>query len=216
MDLSGGRSPVPPAYLWIRARRSGFRPWSFTTHDTNVCIIGYSSAPSKTGQVREDEEDLHEDADRTLLSTPPRDIHAHTLSPSVRSKSETVDFAARDCPEIDLRAVSRSRQGSTRPRRELVSLRTQVEVDELHDERTLVHRYVCIPFVWIRKPEPHLSSNHGHEDHVKDAFRLLANSSGAISVSDALEALQHISTENAAQFTPGTTHLGKEFLCWYA
>ena len=150
MDLSGGRSPVPPAYLLIRARRSGFRPWSFTTHDTNVCIIGYSSAPSKTGQVREDEEDLHEDADRTLLSTPPRDIHAHTLSPSVRSKSETVDFAARDCPEIDLRAVSRSRQTSTQPRRRLV-VQSQHEVDELHEERTLVYRYVRIHSVELQR-----------------------------------------------------------------
>ncbi|KAM5531288.1 hypothetical protein V8D89_015043, partial [Ganoderma adspersum] len=158
-------------------------------------LDGHSSASMRPAHTTEDG-DLDEDADRTLLSTPPRDsAHAHILSPSAISKSESINLPVRDCPEIDLRAVSRSRQASTRPRRGPISFQGQLhEADEIHEERTLVLR---------------------HEDHVEDAFRLLASPSGVISVSDALEALQHVSTENTAQFTPGTTHLGKEFRCWY-
>ncbi|PIL33303.1 hypothetical protein GSI_04753 [Ganoderma sinense ZZ0214-1] len=163
-------------------------------------LDGYSSAPPKPIRISEDEGDPHEDADRTLLSTPLRDLHAHTtLSPSAKSKSESVDIFARNCPEIDLRVVSRTRlgRGLTLSRRQLAPLRSQDESDELH-ERTLVHR-----------------TSHEDVDNVKDAFSALASSSGVISVSDALEALQHISTEKAAQFTPGTTYLDKEFRCWY-
>ncbi|TBU29237.1 hypothetical protein BD311DRAFT_661636, partial [Dichomitus squalens] len=39
---------------------------------------------------------------------------------------------------------------------------------------------------------------------------------GAIPVSEALDALRHVSTAKAVQFVPGTVHRGKEFQCWYA
>ena len=118
--------------------------------DVDLCLIGCSSTPVKPAHTSKDEGGLDEDADRTLLSTPPRDIHAHILSPSARSKSETADFVTRDCPEIDLRAVSRSRQTSTQPRRRLV-VQSQHEVDELHEERTLVYRYVRIHSVELQR-----------------------------------------------------------------
>ena len=136
-----------------------FRPSSLPTVDADCdyFIVGYSPVPGKPARthVSQDEGDSGEDADRTLLSTPPRDAHAHThiLSPSARSKSASasIDPAAQDCPEIDLRALlprSRRTGGSTRPHRDFAApLRIQHqhdEADEFHEEKTLVHRWVHI------------------------------------------------------------------------
>ena len=104
----------------------------------------------KSAHASKDEGNLDEDADRTLLSTPPHDIHAHILSPSAMSKAESADIAVRDCPEIDLRAVSRSRQATTQPRHRLVA-QSKHEADELHEERTLVYRYVRIHSMELRR-----------------------------------------------------------------
>ncbi|KAI1787721.1 hypothetical protein LXA43DRAFT_1163284, partial [Ganoderma leucocontextum] len=91
--------------------------------------------------------------------------------------------------------------------------------------RLPISTYVLDGQAFLRSPSPTTyayvliaGSDIDREDHAGDPkFRLLlSSSSGAISVSDALEALQHVSTEKAALFTPGTTHLGKEFRCWYA
>ncbi|KAI1782944.1 hypothetical protein LXA43DRAFT_1065535 [Ganoderma leucocontextum] len=78
-------------------------------------LDGYSSTPVKHAHTSEDEGYPHDDADRTLLSTPPCDAYAHVVSPSsAKSNSESADLVAGDCPEIDLRAGFRSCQARRR------------------------------------------------------------------------------------------------------
>ncbi|RDX41927.1 hypothetical protein OH76DRAFT_175646 [Lentinus brumalis] len=43
-----------------------------------------------------------------------------------------------------------------------------------------------------------------------------SGAAGAIAVSDALRALDHVSIDGVVQFIPGTIHMGKEFRCSYA